>query len=91
MADYCVTYRTPTAARGEAVVDADGLHTAQDEALRAVHILTGHSLERIAILAVSEHPDGRTLWWDPALYTPAPHETAPRDPRAQTKEEITHA
>ena len=73
MAQYRVIYRTPVVDRGEAHVAAAGIHAAQDEARSVVRILTGHSPDTILILAVAA-PDGPTLWWDPALYTPTSKE-----------------
>lgn len=76
MTCYRVTYRTPTAHHGTAVVDADGIHATQDAARRAVHILSGHPPEDITILAVAAYPSGPTLWWDPEHYTPTSEEAA---------------
>jgi hypothetical protein len=60
MTDYRVSYTTPVAA-GTAVVDAEGILAARDEARRAAAILTGHPIEHIAVTQVAD-ADGVSLW-----------------------------
>lgn len=60
MTDYRVSYTTPVAT-GTAVIDADGILAARDEARRAAAILTGHPLEHITITQVAD-ADGAPLW-----------------------------
>lgn len=60
MSQYAVSYTTPIAT-GVANVNAKGIFDARAEAVTAIHILTGHSIETIQITAVRD-AHGTTLW-----------------------------
>lgn len=60
MPNYHVIYQTP-ATKGEAIISVVGIFAAQAEAITAVQILTGHSVDAIQITAVRD-AQGTTLW-----------------------------
>lgn len=60
MNQYSVSYTTPVAP-GVANINAKGIFDAKAEAITAVHILTGHSIDAIQITAVRD-AQGTTLW-----------------------------
>ncbi len=67
---FHVLYRTVAVQLGTATVDADGIHSAQESARKAVSILCGQPLDAITMLVVKNERH-TTLWWNDVFYQPS--------------------